>query len=273
MAVYMFMTSSVLMHSHGLAEALIFSRNYLDLVITKHGKITIPEITPGVVRWIPDCIARKNGIDLIIFWDSVPYGSLRWCQGTMTWLNVVLWLVNTEWFWPLIGQVWCRAWRCGCGSPSQTGARNRKTYKTSGKDRIIMAFKRNFDKDQIKLNKRIWTMSWKMRGGSCVMSSTNGRWDEAGPGMLRTNQMPGCGHVTRLSQSWPGDAARDAGVGRARWCQPIREQQLTSDAGPWHWHMWGLEERCEAWWLGQWYSRRCYDKPYLVSFFLNLFYE
>ena len=64
------MTSSVLMHSrhsHGLAEALIFSRNYLGPVIIKHGKFTIPEITPGLVRWIPDCVARKNWIDLIIF--------------------------------------------------------------------------------------------------------------------------------------------------------------------------------------------------------------
>ena len=107
-------------------------------------------------------------------------------------------------------------------------------------------------------------MSWKMRGGSCVMSSTNGRWDEAGPGMLRTNGMPGCGHVTGFSQSRAGDAARDAGVGRARWCQPIREEQLhlmrgrdTDMCGGWREH---VRQR----WLGQWYSRRCYDKPYLL---------
>ena len=246
MAVYMFMTSSVLMHSHGLAEAVIFSRNYLDLVITKHGKFTIPEITPGVVRWIPDCIARKNGIDLIIFWDSVPYGSLRWCQGTMTWSNVVLWLVNTQWVWSLIGQVWCRAWRCGCGSPSQTGARNRKTYKTSGKDRIIMAFKRNFDKDQNTLSKRI--RNDVLKDERRILCDVLDQWE--------------------VRWSWTGDAEDqwDAGMRSRDWAQPItgggccegcwggpgpvmpanQRTAATSDAGPWHWHVWGLGGACEA---------------------------
>ena len=91
-------------------------------------------------------------------------------------------------------------------------------------------------------------MSWRTRGGSCVMSSTNGRWDDAGPGMLWTNVMPWYGHVTGSANEERGmlrGMLGWAGLGDARQSERSSSHQMrgsdTDTCELWG-RVWGKDE-------------------------------